>query len=168
MIMEKRVIVGIIVAVIIALLIVNSYTLLPVEDNGEPEQEAHVTFHLENSKSFNVSCEIADEPKERSQGLMHRENLPRDEGLLFVYDTPQNMSFWMKNTLIPLDIIFIDENGIVLNVEEADVQPPGTPDSELIRYRSAGLAQWVVEINQGLSAQSSISAGTNVEIEILE
>ena len=59
--MEKRVVVGIIVAVIIALLLVNSYALLEVEDNGRPEERAHVAFHLEDSKLFNVSCEIADE-----------------------------------------------------------------------------------------------------------
>ncbi len=166
--MEKRVVVGIIVAVIIALFIVNSYALMEVEDDDVPGPRAHVAFHLDDSKFFNVSCEIADEPKERSLGLMHRESLPQTEGMLFVYDTPQNMSFWMKNTLIPLDIIFIDENGIVLNVEEAFVEPPETPDGELARYRSAGPARWVVEINQGLSAQKGITAGTVVDIETLE
>jgi uncharacterized membrane protein (UPF0127 family) len=74
----------------------------------------------------------------------------------------------MKNTLIPLDIIFIDENRVVLNVEEAFVEQPETPDGELARYRSAGPAQWVVEINQGLSAQKGITAGTVVDIETLE
>lgn len=166
--MEKRVVVGIIVAIIIALLIVNSYALLEVEDNGEPQEDAHVVFHLNDSTFLNVSCEVADEPKERSLGLMHRESLPENQGMLFVYDTPQNRSFWMKNTLIPLDIIFIDENRIVLNVEEAFVEQPETPDGELTKYRSAGPALWVVEINQGLSAQNGISAGTVIDIEILE
>jgi uncharacterized membrane protein (UPF0127 family) len=164
--MEKRVVAGIIVAVVIALLIVNSYTLMEVEDNGEPQEKALVAFHLDNSNLFNVSCEVVDEPKERSLGLMHRESLPENQGMLFVYKTPQNMSFWMKNTKIPLDIIFIDENKIVLNVEEASVESPETPDGELTRYRSAGPAQWVVEINQGLSAQKGIDAGTVIDIEI--
>ena len=166
--MEKRTVAGIIVAVIIALLLVNSYTLLQVDDNGEPEPMAHVAFHLEDAEFFNTSCEIADEPEERRLGLMHRENLPWDKGMLFVYDAPQNMSFWMKNTHIPLDIIFIDANGTVLNVEEADVEPPETPDSELTRYESIGPALWVVEINQGLAAQKGISAGTRVDIEIIQ
>jgi uncharacterized membrane protein (UPF0127 family) len=166
--MEKRIVAGIIAAVLIALLIVNSYALMEVDDPGDSEEKAIVSFHLGDSEFFNVSCEIANEPEERSQGLMNRKNLPQNEGMLFVYDTPQNMSFWMKNTLIPLDIIFIGENRTVLNIEEAVAEPPETPDGELTRYRSAEPAMWVVEINGGLSAQRGIVQGTNVDIEIIE
>ena len=159
--------VAIIVAVIIALLLMNSYSLMQVEEE-KPKPEVRVSFHLQDSNFFNVTCEVADEPEERSHGLMDRESLPQDHGMLFVYDAPQNMSFWMKNTLIPLDIIFIHENRTVLNVEEAEVEDPATPDSELPRYRSQGPALWVVEINQGLSAEKGIGPGTVVDIETFD
>ena len=69
----------------------------------------------------------------------------------------------MKNTLIPLDMIFIDENGFVTNVEEADVEP-GVPDNQLTRYSSAGPIKWVLEVNQGLAAANGIHTGTYVNI----
>jgi uncharacterized membrane protein (UPF0127 family) len=161
--MEKRIVVAIVVAIIIALLLLNSYSLMHVDDGEEPDL-AQVTFLTNDTQTFSVTCDIADEPEERREGLMYRESLGDEEGMIFVYDTPQNMSFWMKNTLIPLDIIFIDTNLTVINIEEADVEPPETQDNEFPLYRSAAPAKWVVEINQGLSAEKGISPGTHVDI----
>jgi uncharacterized membrane protein (UPF0127 family) len=98
---------------------------------------------------------------------MYREELPMDRGMLFVYSQPKEVRFTMKNTLIPLDIIFIHENGKVLNVEEADVEQD-TPDSELTRYNSSGPVAWVVEINQGLCSSYKIEEQTSVHIEYLD
>ncbi|MGA0613706.1 DUF192 domain-containing protein [Paracoccus sp. KR1-242] len=63
-----------------------------------------------------VSVEIADDPDERAQGLMFRKSLPQGHGMLFVYEHPQPVNFWMRNTLIPLDMIFIDQRGEVRHV----------------------------------------------------
>ena len=71
---------------------------------------------LGDGKQVEVSVEIADQPDERAQGLMFRRDLPQGQGMLFIYEEPQEVSFWMRNTLIPLDLIFIDQTGTVRHV----------------------------------------------------
>jgi len=130
------------------------------------EQSAIVTFHLDNSTPVTIFCEVASSAEKRSVGLMFNEELPEGEGILFVYDFPHNVSFWMKNTFIPLDIIFLDETGTVINVEEADVEL-NVSDEKLKRYLSTLPTKWVVETNQGLCKTYGIEVGTNVSIEYL-
>ena len=134
---------------------------LPETGDGSPE--ATVIFILAENVTF--KCEVADTEAERAAGLMNRESLGNDSGMLFIFEEPQNLTFWMKNTLIPLDIIFIDKDGIVLNVEEADVEP-GVPDNSLTRHKSDGPAKWALEIKQGLSEHYGIAAGTQVVIDL--
>ncbi|KYK30585.1 MAG: hypothetical protein AYK23_00920 [Candidatus Proteinoplasmatales archaeon SG8-5] len=119
---------------------------------------ATVTFALPGNETVEFQCELADTPAERAEGLMYVESMPQDEGMLFVFDNPLQVSFWMKNTLIPLDMIFIDSNGVVVNVEEADPEP-GVPDAQLTRYSSDGPILYVLEINQGLAASYGIESG---------
>lgn len=126
---------------------------------GEPPLPGLVSFALAGNETVEFHCEIADSAAEQALGLMYREELPADEGMLFVFDSVSTKSFWMKNTLIPLDMIFIDENGVVTNVEEADVET-GVPDSQLTHYFSDGPVKYVLEINQGLAAANGIDAGT--------
>ncbi|MEL6126375.1 MAG: DUF192 domain-containing protein [Pseudomonadota bacterium] len=100
------------------------------------------------------SVEIADDAAEHSRGLMFRPELAREAGMLFLYDVPRPAAFWMRNTMIPLDMIFIDDAGLVLNIE-ADAQPyTETP------RRSEGPVRAVLEINGGLSAELGIGPGT--------
>ena len=65
---------------------------------------------------LSFSAEVAGTPESRAQGLMHRESLARSAAMLFVYEHPQRVAFWMKNTLIPLDMIFLDRQGVVQHV----------------------------------------------------
>jgi uncharacterized membrane protein (UPF0127 family) len=113
-----------------------------------------------NFLDVNVSfrCEVADTPAERAIGLMNRTNLSSDEGMLFIFESPRNVSFWMKNTLIPLDIVFIDESGMVVNIEQANPEP-GVSDADLARYSSDRPVKWVLEVNQGLCAAYGITPG---------
>ncbi|WP_240758227.1 DUF192 domain-containing protein [Palleronia sediminis] len=97
--------------------------------------------------------EIADDNAERAQGLMNRESLPRGAGMLFIYDRPGPASFWMRNTLIPLDMIFLDETGTVLRVHENAVPLDESP----IFGGDNVLA--VLEINGGLAGAIGIGPG---------
>ena len=151
---------------LIVLLIVFSDAFVTNTENATNEQLAVVTFFPADSTSVVMTCEVVSSPEERLMGLMLREELPVDEGMLFVYEYPHNVSFWMKNVLIPLDIIFLNESGAVINVEEADVEID-VPYEELRSYCSASPAKWVVEVNQGLCNLYGIDVGTNVSIEYL-
>ncbi|WP_195820447.1 DUF192 domain-containing protein [Roseobacter sp. MH60115] len=100
------------------------------------------------------AVEIADDDRERAQGLMHREHLPSSAGMLFVYDRPQTLSFWMRNTLIPLDLIFIDQTGTVRTIHHS-----AQPLDETPIPGGSGLTH-VLEINGGLAKALGITAGT--------
>ncbi|WP_108814982.1 DUF192 domain-containing protein [Loktanella sp. Alg231-35] len=97
--------------------------------------------------------EVADDPQERAQGLMFVEDMPLLEGMLFVYEEPQFVSFWMKNTLIPLDMLFAGPTGEILSIHENAV--PG----DLTPIRGGNGIQMVLEINGGLSARLGITEG---------
>ena len=139
---------------------------LGTKDEETYGDKARVTFLLADGDDLEISCEVADTSYERAEGLQGRKDLPVGKGMLFVYSDADERSYLMHNMHIPLDIIFIAENGTVLNVEEAEPEEPGTPNEDLVRYRSDGRAKWVVEINQGLSEEYGIGPGTQVEINI--
>ncbi|NKX46501.1 DUF192 domain-containing protein [Roseicyclus persicicus] len=96
---------------------------------------------------------IADTPQERAQGLMRVPEMPRMSGMLFVYERPQSVSFWMENTLIPLDMIFADETGTVRRIHAEAVPLDRTP------IPGGDDIQYVLEINGGLAAQLGLSEG---------
>jgi len=131
---------------------------------GWPQNHpALATFQPINEDELKIFCEVADSPSERAEGLMYRTELEQDKGMLFIFDSPRDVSFWMKNTLIPLDIIFVTEHGFVTNVAEAEPEL-GVADADLTRYQSDGPILYVIEINQGLSAANGIHTGTYVNI----
>lgn len=99
------------------------------------------------------AVEVADEGAERAQGLMFRESMPSAAGMLFVYEAPQQASFWMKNTLIPLDMIFADETGLVTRVHSNAVPGDTTPIDGGTGVR------FVLEINGGLARRMGIAEG---------
>jgi len=151
---------------LVILFIVFSHVFISNTGNKSEEHLAVVTFFSNNSMPVVITCEVASSPEKRSVGLMFREDLYEYEGMLFVYESPHYVSFWMKNVLIPLDIIFLNENGTVVNVEEADVEI-GVSDESLRSYCSLSPVLWVVEVNQGFSNLNDIYVGTNVSIEYL-
>ena len=107
-----------------------------------------------NEVSFQV--ELAADPETRARGLMGRESLAPDHGMLFVYDKPGRQQFWMKNTLIPLDMIFADSAGRVIRVHESAVP------LDLGVIDSGGEAGFVLEINGGEAARLGIRKGSEM------
>lgn len=106
------------------------------------------------SAAFTV--EVADDASERARGLMFRERLPASSGMLFVYERPQPVSFWMENTLIPLDMIFADATGRVTKVHENAVPRDRTP------IPGEGDVLVVLEINGGLARAIGIAEGAEL------
>lgn len=103
-----------------------------------------------------LHVEIADEEEERALGLMHRKHLDTDAGMLFVYGDSKVRSFWMKNTLIPLSIAFLDESGQIVRI--ADMEPLVTdPTSSLYPARFA------VEVNQGWFSRHQVEKGDRID-----
>jgi hypothetical protein len=102
------------------------------------------------------SVEIVREEKDRNRGLMYRRKMARDRGMLFDYDPPQPVSFWMKNTYIALDIIFIGGDGRIITIAE------NTTPLSLAPIPSGGAARGVLEINGGLSKKLGIKVGDRV------
>ena len=101
--------------------------------------------------SFDI--QIADDPAERSQGLMFVESLPRFSGMLFIYEAPQSAAFWMRNTLIPLDMIFAGSDGVVTHIHSDAVPLDETP------IPGGDDVKYVLEINGGLAKKLGISGG---------
>lgn len=97
--------------------------------------------------------EIADTPEKQEKGLMGRKSLPEDQGMLFIYDEPQDLSYWMKDTLISLDIIFIDDDMEVVSVKQGQPmsEEPITEDD----------VQYVLEVN----SNSGIEEGDQLVVE---
>ena len=102
-----------------------------------------------------VVVEVVDNQEQRATGLMNRFSLQPDHGMLFVFDRPQALAFWMKNTYIPLSIAFVDAGGAVLNIEDM------TPQDESTHW-SKGNALYAIEMKQGWFAGKGIEPGAKV------
>ena len=102
-----------------------------------------------------LKVEVAENDAQRMKGLMNRDKLGRNDGMLFIFEEPAYQAMWMKNTLIPLSVAFLDRDGTILNIR--DMQPQ-TLDSHM----SAGPALYAVETNRGWFAERGIKAGDKV------
>lgn len=130
--------------------------------NGNRAEE-EIEFRI-SEVCFEDNCfqvEIADTKEERAEGLMFREELCSDCGMLFVYPEEGNYKFWMKNTLIPLDIIWLDQNLEVIHIAEA--VPCVTDECELYGPESED-SLYILEINSGVSEQIGLEEGVELEL----
>jgi uncharacterized membrane protein (UPF0127 family) len=102
-----------------------------------------------------IDAQVAATMDQRMTGLMHRKEMPQQEGMLFVFETPSQQCFWMKNTLLPLSIAFVADDGTIVNIDEMQ---PQTLDS----HCSLQPVRYVLEMNKGWFGKRGIKAGTKL------
>ena len=129
---------------------------------GGGDDAPMVVLRPEGRAEVRVQVELARTSEERARGLMFREQLDADAGMLFLYEEEGRLTFWMRNTLIPLDMIFISADhqvaGVVENAE---------PQTDTVRQVDQP-SQFVLEVNGGFAAAHGITAGTPVEFRNIE
>jgi uncharacterized protein len=102
-----------------------------------------------------IQAEVAVTPEQRAIGLMHRKEMPANHGMLFVFEEAQQQCFWMRNTLLPLSIAFIDDTGRVVNI--ADMKP-----LDETSHCSAKPVRYALEMNKGWFAKRGLKAGSQL------
>ncbi|NWG75912.1 MAG: DUF192 domain-containing protein [Rubrivivax sp.] len=115
----------------------------------EPQRLPTVTL---TAGMHNIVAMVAQTPEQRAVGLMHRREMATHEGMLFVFEQPATQCFWMKNTLLPLTIAFLTDDGTIVNL--ADMQP-----QSLDSHCSARPVRYALEMNQGWFARRAIKPG---------
>ncbi|MFL9878733.1 DUF192 domain-containing protein [Herbaspirillum rhizosphaerae] len=109
-----------------------------------------------NSGLYLIKAEVASTEAQREQGLMFRDKMGANEGMVFAFGQPAGVCMWMKNTLIPLSVAFMDETGKIINIEEMKEQ---TLDS----HCATKAATYALEMNKGWFKQKNIKPGTVIE-----
>jgi uncharacterized membrane protein (UPF0127 family) len=130
--------------------------------NATAVQEKSITVG-----SITVQVEVSNTESAREKGLGGRTSLPAESGMLFVFDTKKvNPIFWMKDMLIPLDMIWIKDNKITKIDKNIPAPTPGISDSNLTKY-SAGSVDYVLEVNGGFSDTNNVKVGDPVTLPTL-
>lgn len=122
----------------------------PQSDNLQP-----LTLLSPIGQRIELRVEVADTPEERSHGLMFRTELPEKHGMLFVFEEQKVLSFWMKNTVIPLDILFFDGKGRI--VSQTTMEP--CQEDPCPTYASAAAAQYVLEVPSSFAQKYAVGQG---------
>jgi uncharacterized membrane protein (UPF0127 family) len=133
------------------------FFLLTFYPDGSWAQEGKKSFLPLTIKGKTIKGEVARTGKEKERGLMFRERLGKDEGMLFVYEREEMLSFWMKNTRLPLSIAFIDKDGRIVDIQDME---PFSPETHVSAYP----AKYALEMNRGWFKREGIKVGDLVKI----
>ncbi|MDL2229305.1 DUF192 domain-containing protein [Treponema sp. OttesenSCG-928-L16] len=137
--------------------------LVPAGASGTEEETGMIRREMcierSSGSTLPVLVELAETEQERAQGLMYREYLADGEGMLFIFDRDQILSFWMKDTLIPLSIAFISFDGRILEIH--DMEP-----KSLIPVYSTRSARYALEVPQGWFEREGIFPGDRIRLEL--
>ncbi|WP_437683802.1 DUF192 domain-containing protein [Sorangium sp. So ce131] len=129
------------------------------EDPTGPFQLATGKVIFPEAKAPDVLVEIARKEQERARGLMYRKNMPENRGMIFVFEQRTNHSFWMHNTCLPLDMLFIDSDGTIVGIEE------NTPTLNDSTFQVGCPSTYVLELNAGWARRHGVVAGQKVRLE---
>ncbi len=116
-----------------------------------------------NNDSYTFDIEIADTSAERSKGLMYRESMKNNHGMLFIFDEEEELNFWMKNTLIPLDMIFFDHDYKIVHIQH-DARPCKSAPCEV--FSSLKPARYVLEVKGGTTERLGITPGNTASVDL--
>lgn len=129
----------------------------PDDTASSSDETSTLTIDASSGQRVEVEVEIADDEAKRLKGLMGRTELAENAGMLFVFEEEQPRSFWMKNTLIPLSIAYIDAEERIIDTQEMQ------PLDETV-HPSAGPAMYALEVNQGFFKERGVEVGDRVEL----
>lgn len=155
---RKRKLFAIVLFALLFLVVFSSYGERPSAINTKKSGQ-----ETPNKVCFNATCvsvEIADTPDLRSKGLMFREHLNETEGMLFIFDSEGYWGFWMKNTLISLDMIWIDKDMKIVHIQTA----PPCREENCVTYYPPKPAKYVLEVNVGFAKNNNLSLGDRVSL----
>ena len=117
--------------------------------------QLHLPRTLLSAGIHQIEVQVAQSPLEHEIGLMMRKDMPQQEGMLFIFDSPQSQCFWMKNTLLPLTAAFVADDGKIVNLADMKPQP-------LESHCSAKPVRFVLEMNQGWFQNKGLKAGSQL------
>ena len=121
-----------------------------------------LSIETASGKKHEFNIELAQTPQEQMRGLMHRTEMAEDAGMLFIFETEREARFWMKNTLIPLDMIFIRADGTIHRIHENAIP------HDLTGIPSEGPVKAILELNGGISAKLGLQKGDKVRHSVFE
>ncbi len=133
---------------------------------GAPATLPHeVLIPVTTPQGVTILTELADTTEKRAKGLMFRDALAKDRGMLFTFPEPQHWTFWMKNTQIPLDIIWMDGNKTVVHVER-NVPGCSRTDESCPQYQPSQAAMYVLELAAGMADSLSLQRGAKLQFQL--
>lgn len=134
-----------------------AFVLISSAASALPVMQAQV---ISQNRTIPLTLEVASTPATRGEGLMKRKTLAPLDGMAFAWPQPQDASFWMKNTMIPLDILFLDSGGVVRHIAA------NTTPYSLEPIMAGGLYLTAIEIDGGRAAKEGIAVGQKVRFEL--
>lgn len=129
----------------------------PPDDLAEPPKLRTGSVVFPDAGGKEITVEIVDTEKTKARGLMYRKEMPENHGMIFIFDRRKNHTFWMHNTCIPLDMLFIDDDGVIVGIEE------NTPTLDDSTFQVGCPSRNVLEVNAGFTRKHGIKAGQRIE-----
>lgn len=130
-------------------------------DSDQPAGTQRVVI---NDQPFVLELAVTGE--QRLQGLSDREEIAEDGGMLFVFRRPQNLAFVMRRCLVPIDLLYLDAGGRIVDMHRMKVEPAGTSEGDLKRYESAWPAQFVIELKGGTIDKLQLQGDEKVDMPV--